>query len=183
MLCDDGWRDPRSGHETRVQDADHQMLAPGVECTEEDQKIDSRLQGRRLTWYPFKHTHINKPVNTLFSSQQDTRLRSRGIKKVHEMLPTMDVLRARRPDLYKDDLCRLCGLETEDNEHIWACSKSRETQEELWEDALDRVDGWGEIATRQFNKQRQKQLKPGKQSPPETVWRIPRTSKLRKALW
>ncbi|KAF9549611.1 hypothetical protein EC957_003147 [Mortierella hygrophila] len=80
----------------------------------------------------------------------------------------MNVLRVWRPDLYKGDLCRVCGLEMEDNENILACSKSRATQEELWEDALDR---------------RQKQLKPGKQPLSETVWRIPRTSKLLKALW
>ncbi|KAF9545562.1 hypothetical protein EC957_010871 [Mortierella hygrophila] len=80
-------------------------------------------------------------------------------------------------------LCRVCGIETEDNEHIWTCSKRRKTQEGLWEDALDRVDGWEEIATRLFNKQRQKQIKPGKQPPHETVWRIPRTIKLHKTLW
>ncbi|KAF9542956.1 hypothetical protein EC957_001392 [Mortierella hygrophila] len=56
-------------------------------------------------------------------------------------------------------------------------------QEELWKDAFDRVDRWGEIATGLFNKQRQKQLNPGRKPTPKIVWRIPRTSKLRKALW
>ncbi|KAF9103235.1 hypothetical protein BGX30_009203, partial [Mortierella sp. GBA39] len=59
--------------------------------------------------------HNNKPVNTFFSSQQDTRLCSHRIKKVHGMLPTMNILHARRPDLYHDDRCRACEQETEDN--------------------------------------------------------------------
>jgi len=127
--------------------------------------------------------HNNKPVNTFFSSQQDTRLRSHRIKKVHGMLPTMDALHTRRPDLYKDDRCRQCDLETEDNDHIWVCPESRETQKELWKDALDRVDGWGETATRHYNKQRQKKLQLGKQPPKDIAWTMPRTSACRKALW
>ncbi|KAG0076418.1 hypothetical protein BGZ90_008717 [Linnemannia elongata] len=105
--------------------------------------------------------------NALFSPQKDTRLRSHRIKKIHGMMPIMGALHARRPDLYKDDLCRQCGLETEDNENVLTCPESRETHEELWEDALDPVDGWGGVATRHFNKQRQKQLKPDKEPFPQ----------------
>ncbi|KAK3827389.1 MAG: hypothetical protein J3R72DRAFT_517314 [Linnemannia gamsii] len=46
---------------------------------------------------------INQLVNTFFSLQQETRLRSYRIEKVHGMLPTIDILYARCPDLCKDD--------------------------------------------------------------------------------
>lgn len=39
---------------------------------------------------------------------------------------------------------------------IWMYLKSREAQYELWEDALGLVDEKGEIATRHYNKQRQR---------------------------
>lgn len=47
ILGDDGRSDARSGYETRAQDAD-QTLAQGVEGTQEDQDIDSRLRGHIL---------------------------------------------------------------------------------------------------------------------------------------
>ena len=62
--------------------------------------------------------HSNKPIHTFFSSQQDTRLRSHRIKNIHGMLPTMDTLHTRRPDLYEDEKYRRCNDTVEDNEHI-----------------------------------------------------------------
>lgn len=51
-----------------------------------------------------------------------------------------------------------------------------------WEDALDRMDGWGETATSLYNKQRQKKLQPGIQSPKNIAWRMARTNACYKAL-
>ena len=118
--------------------------------------------------------HSNKPVHTFFSSQQDTRLRSHRIKKIHGMLPTMDALHARRLDLYPNDRCRLCHVETEDNDHIWTCTESREARKALWIDAMKRVDGWGLIATRHYNKEQKENSKTGKPAPRPIVWRTPR---------
>jgi ribonuclease HI len=126
--------------------------------------------------------HSNKPVNTFFSSQQDTRLRSHRVKKVHGMLPTMDALHARRPDLYPNDICRQCEEETEDNEHIWTCRVSRPAQSGIWTEALGLLSGWGEISARHYNKEREKKRKLGEKPPQEIVWLRPRTRDCREAL-
>ncbi|KAI8604711.1 hypothetical protein EDD21DRAFT_440956 [Dissophora ornata] len=101
--------------------------------------------------------HNNNPVHTFYSSQKDTHLRSHRIKKAHGMLPTMDVLHVRRPDLYPDSLCRLCNSATKDNEHVWICPKMRQVQDQMREDGLQLVDHWGRHATAAYNKNRLKQ--------------------------
>ncbi|KAF9080091.1 hypothetical protein BGX23_002653, partial [Mortierella sp. AD031] len=114
--------------------------------------------------------HNNKPVHTFFSSQQDTRLRSHRIKKIHGMLPTMDALHARRPDLYENDQCRQCHATTEDNEHVWLCPESKEAHDEIWKDGLGRIDFWGAIATKHYNRERKKRRKEGETKPKEIEW-------------
>ncbi|OAQ28675.1 hypothetical protein K457DRAFT_1832896 [Linnemannia elongata AG-77] len=114
--------------------------------------------------------HNNKPVHTFFSSQQDTRLRSHRIKKTHGMLPTMDALHARRPDLYKNDQCRQCHAMTEDKEHVWLCLESKEAHDEIWKDGLGRIDFWGAIATKHYNRERKKRRKEGETEPKEIEW-------------
>ncbi|KAK3836656.1 MAG: hypothetical protein JOS17DRAFT_734820 [Linnemannia elongata] len=126
--------------------------------------------------------HSNKPVHTFFSSQQDTRLRSHRIKKIHGMLPTMDVLHARRPDLYKDDQCRQCHATTEDNEHIWLCPEGKEAHDEIWKDRLGRIDFWGAVATRHYNRERMKRRKEGETRPKEIVWVAASVKACREAL-
>ncbi|KAF8921741.1 hypothetical protein EDD21DRAFT_355602 [Dissophora ornata] len=86
------------------------------------------------------NTHNNNPVHTFYSSQKDTHLRSHRIKKAHVMLPTMDVLRVRRLDLYPDCKCRLYNSATEDNEHVWIHPKMKQVQDQLREDGLQLVD-------------------------------------------
>jgi ribonuclease HI len=125
--------------------------------------------------------HSNKPVHTFYSSQQDTRLRSHRIKKIHGMLPTMDALHARRPDLYKDDQCRRCQATTEDNEHIWLCPKSRDAHDEIWKDGLGRIDFWGAIATKRYNKER-KRRKEGEAQLKEIEWVAASVRTCRRAL-
>jgi hypothetical protein len=53
----------------------------------------------------------------------------------------------------------------EDNEHIWLCPESKEVHSEIWEDGLGRIDFWGTIATRRYNKERKKRSNEGKTSP------------------
>ncbi|KAF9944310.1 hypothetical protein BGZ70_004799, partial [Mortierella alpina] len=96
--------------------------------------------------------HDRKPVHTFFSNRKDTRRRTQCIKTMYGMLPTMNVMQARRPDLYSDCLCRVCGIEDEDNRHVWECDSLTEVHREIWQSALDKIDGWGTQATCAYNK-------------------------------
>ncbi|KAF8944536.1 hypothetical protein BGZ46_006231, partial [Entomortierella lignicola] len=46
------------------------------------------------------HIHDGQPVHTFFSSAKDTRHRTHRMKKLHTMLPTMNIMHARHPDIY-----------------------------------------------------------------------------------
>ncbi|KAF9567496.1 hypothetical protein EC968_003221 [Mortierella alpina] len=60
-------------------------------------------------------------------------------------------MQARHPHLYTHCICRGCEIEEEDNQHLWSCSASDDVNTELWETALDRIDGWGRAATAKYN--------------------------------
>ena len=98
------------------------------------------------------HVHSKRAVHTFFSSAQDTRNRTHRVKKLHGMLPTMNVMHARHPDLYPDQVCCVCEIQDEDNAHIWQCSANPNVHNEIWEEGLARIDGWGQIATSKYNK-------------------------------
>ncbi|KAF9973060.1 hypothetical protein BGZ75_001281 [Mortierella antarctica] len=118
--------------------------------------------------------HDNKAVNTFFSSQNDTRARTHRIKKLHGMLPTMDVMRQRRPDLYPDNKCRICTTHVEDNEHVWICPATRAEQDVMWKEATDRIHQWGRTATATYNRERKKQWeKKGGRRPTTRTWYKP----------
>jgi len=97
--------------------------------------------------------HDRRPVHTFFSSQSDTRNRSRRIKKLFGMLPTMNVMRARHPNLYEDTNCRVCEVNPEDNDHIWCCPETAEVQAAFWEEGLQSIDAWGKQAIAETNRQ------------------------------
>ena len=98
------------------------------------------------------HVHSKRAVHTFFSSAQDTRNRTHGTKKLHGMLPTMNVIHARHPDLYPDQVCCVCEIQDEDNAHIWQCSANPNVHSEIREEGLARIDGWGKTATSKYNK-------------------------------
>lgn len=124
--------------------------------------------------------HNKQPVHTFFSSAQDTRDRTHRIKKLHGMLPTLNVMRARRPDLYPDDICCVCDIQGEDNNHLWTCSANDQVYEDVIEDALSKIDGWGRRATNQYNKDAQELFVKGRNNgkkntnvPQTVLWQSP----------
>ena len=98
--------------------------------------------------------HNNRPVHTFFSSRKDTTLRTQHVKKLHGTMATPSMMHARHPDLYPDDLCALCRLATEDNEHIWTCprlSRTHNQQRIIWEEAVAAIPKWGRATVHKVN--------------------------------
>ena len=133
--------------------------------------------------------HHKRPVHTFFSSRKDTFSRSHHVKKLHGMLPTLNVMQSRHPYLYQDCVCRVCEEELEDNAHVWDCSATMDTQQEIWAEALDKVDAWGSTATRSADKLRQDNFdkdvargRPGASRPPRLHWQCPSTPSLWRSL-
>jgi len=117
---------------------------------------------------------------TFFSSAKDTRQRTHHVKKLHGMLPTMNTMHARHPDLYPDSVCRVCNVQDEDNNHVWLCHEIGEEHAKIWEEALTCIDGWGKAVTRSYNKERQRQYerdlrngKPHAKKPTPVPWICP----------
>ncbi|KAF9195179.1 hypothetical protein BGZ51_004607, partial [Haplosporangium sp. Z 767] len=93
------------------------------------------------------HVHNKRSVHSFWSNAKDTRQRAHRIKKLHGMLPTLNSMRARHPDLYDDCTCCVCDIQDEDNHHVWNCSANDHTDKSIWRDALQRINGWGRRAT------------------------------------
>ncbi|KAF9271472.1 hypothetical protein BGZ68_003571, partial [Mortierella alpina] len=96
--------------------------------------------------------HDRRPVHTFFSSQSDTRNSTRRVKKLFGLLPTMNVMHARHPNLYENTTCRVCEAQPEDNDHIWHCQETAETQVAFWEEGIKFIDDWGKKAVARFNR-------------------------------
>lgn len=113
------------------------------------------------------HVHDKKPVHTFFSSRKDTRRRTQRIKALYGMLPTMNTMQARHPNLYSDCICRVCGTSEEDNRHVWECGALTDVHQEIWHSALGKIDVWGAQATSAYKK-----LYPES----DATWRCPTSS-------
>ncbi|KAF9341208.1 hypothetical protein BGX26_008749, partial [Mortierella sp. AD094] len=114
------------------------------------------------------------------SSAKDTRHRTHRMKKLHGMLPTMNSMHARNPSLYPDAVCRVCDIQDEDNSHVWICSAISDMDHTIWSEALDRIDAWGNAATRAYNKEKTNQYeralanrKPNVKQPIPVQWVCP----------
>jgi ribonuclease HI len=60
-----------------------------------------------------------------FRNFKDHNLKAFCVKKFLNELPTLEILKIRRPDLYKKDLkCIRCHKENETLEHLWNCSEA-----------------------------------------------------------
>jgi hypothetical protein len=57
-----------------------------------------------------------------------------------------------------------------DNWYIWLCLESKEAHNEIWEDRLERINFWGMIATKHYNKEKKKRKKEGETNPKEIEW-------------
>jgi ribonuclease HI len=123
--------------------------------------------------------HARRAVFTFYSSNKDTRQRSHHIKKLHGMLPTLNSMQARHPDLYPDRICRMCEGSDEDNAHLWTCPAMATTIQLIWQEAMDQIDGWGTKATNSYNatkkREHERAVANGRQlpRPVPVIWRCP----------
>ncbi|KAF9378428.1 hypothetical protein CPC16_011293, partial [Podila verticillata] len=89
----------------------------------------------------------------LFTSPTDCSKRAHRIKKIHGMLPTLEQMKRRKPDLYPDDLCKQCNKQTETFRHIWMCETTLERQREAWWKCVEQVNKDGERAYQKAHRQ------------------------------
>ena len=63
------------------------------------------------------------------------------LKLIVEELPTLEKLKIRRPDLYKEEtLCPRCNKEKEDFLHIWRCTDSKGKMKGLVYQVLEKME-------------------------------------------
>jgi hypothetical protein len=91
--------------------------------------------------------HDNKLPGAFYTSEKDCKLRSHRFKKMHGMLPTLRYMKRWKPNLYDNDTCRVCLLETEDIQHLWTCRTDRQRRTDAWFEALEWVRDHGESLT------------------------------------
>jgi ribonuclease HI len=105
------------------------------------------------------YVHDRHAVFTFYSNSKDSHQRTHHIKKLHGMLPTLNSMQARKPNLYPTCVCRRCELEKEDNDHVWKCPLAAETTTEIWKEAMGKIDEWGVQATNSYNAARKREHK------------------------
>ena len=97
-----------------------------------------------VAWTPtLRIIHNNNAPKRLYTSITDCRLRSHRVKKLHGMLPTLQTMKQRLPDVYDTDLCRRCEEEVETDDHLWNCALSLRAQREEWTGAVEDVSRIG----------------------------------------
>ncbi|KAG9072761.1 hypothetical protein KI688_000539 [Linnemannia hyalina] len=105
------------------------------------------------------YVHDRHAVFTFYSNSKDSHQRTHHIKKLHGMLPTLNSMQARKPNLYPTCVCRRCELEKEDNNHVWKCPSAAETTTEIWKEAMGKINEWGVQATNSYNAARKREYK------------------------
>ncbi|KAG0348896.1 hypothetical protein BGZ54_004513, partial [Gamsiella multidivaricata] len=131
----------------------------------------------------FALVHDRRSVHTFYSNAADTRRRTHHIKKLHDMLPTMNSMKARHPDIYSDRVYCVCDIQDEDNDHLWTCSANGDVCKQIWHDGLQQIDKWSRAETAAYNKKSKKQHeydiacnKAHAAAPKPIVWVCPKTS-------
>ncbi|KAG9062936.1 hypothetical protein KI688_004534 [Linnemannia hyalina] len=105
------------------------------------------------------YVHDRHAVFTFYSNSKDSHQRTHHIKKLHGMLPTLNSMQARKPNLYPTCVCQRCELEKEDNDHVWKCPSAAETTTEIWKEAMGKINEWGVQATNSYNAARKREYK------------------------
>src|SRR4051812_17994198 len=79
----------------------------------------------KVDWMATLHNiHGSIPFTCTRTSEMESRHRTYRIKAFQGLLPTAKEMQQRRPDLYTDAQCPMCGTSKEDNAHIWECTKA-----------------------------------------------------------
>jgi hypothetical protein len=89
------------------------------------------------------------------------------------MLPTLNFMQARKPNLYPTCLCRRCEFEKEDNVHVWNCSSAAETTTTIWKEVMGKIDEWGVQATNSYNAARKREHKRAVDRGRQVPWPVP----------
>ena len=74
---------------------------------------------------------VNNSIKILDANTGNRALshrRGQAIKKLTGTLPTQQILKRNKNELYCDGLCRLCNLEEETNIHMWICTSNHQLQ-------------------------------------------------------
>jgi ribonuclease HI len=102
-----------------------------------------------VAWTPtLRIIHNNNPPKRLYTSLQDSQLRSHRVKKLHGMLPTLQEMKQRLPDVYDTAMCRRCEEEIETDDHLWNCTTSLYEQRQEWTEAVEDLNRVGSRAWR-----------------------------------
>jgi hypothetical protein len=80
------------------------------------------------------------------------------MKKLLEMLPTMNVMASRHGALYPNRICQVCHQDEEDNDHLWHCPTTTTVQHGMWQEAMGHINQWGHSATSKANAKVMKQF-------------------------
>ncbi|KAG9063459.1 hypothetical protein KI688_004343 [Linnemannia hyalina] len=102
------------------------------------------------------YVHDRHAVFTFYSTSKNSHQWIHHIKKLHGILPTLNSMQARKPNLYPTCVCRRCELEKEDNDHVWKCPLAAETTTEIWKEAMGKINEWGVQATNSYNAARKR---------------------------
>ncbi|GBC02032.1 hypothetical protein RclHR1_04420002 [Rhizophagus clarus] len=88
-----------------------------LNCTHRSIFIDTTFTiEEEVTWALFKK---NTRFNCTTSATNNRFIKH--LKLTNYLLPTLEIMKERRYDLYRDAKCRLCLTENEDEDHIIYC--------------------------------------------------------------
>jgi ribonuclease HI/endonuclease/exonuclease/phosphatase family metal-dependent hydrolase len=97
-------------------------------------------QLQRSDNYSWKTLWTNISTKGTWTSFKDSKRRSFLLKLIHNELPTLDRLRIRRPDLYKQDkICPLCNKEDETRDHIFKCEGLESQMSQAWKKTTEKI--------------------------------------------
>jgi hypothetical protein len=58
---------------------------------------------------------------------------------MNDELPTLSNLKKRKPEIYRDATCPICGSDEEDTAHLFECPAFRNTRKNIWEEVKKKV--------------------------------------------
>jgi ribonuclease HI len=98
--------------------------------------------------------------SSLQTSIKQAKERSFRIKLINDELPTLYNLSKRKPGIYRDSTCPLCGIREENTGHIFECSASRNTRLQIWEEVKKKITSKFQEISDKGNKNNNRQDRP-----------------------